>query len=60
MGRKAKRTADPISQGLQKLFQSVADEAIPEEFMALLDQIDAKAAENPAPIGSPPGVEETE
>jgi hypothetical protein len=33
--------ADAISVGLQQLFASVADEPIPDEFMALLDRIEA-------------------
>lgn len=36
--------ADPISLGLQHLFQSVVDEPIPDEFMALLDKIDSAAS----------------
>lgn len=32
---------DPIAIGLKQLFSAVADEPIPDEFMALLDRIDA-------------------
>lgn len=32
---------DSIAIGLQQLFGSVADEAVPDEFMALLDRIEA-------------------
>jgi hypothetical protein len=35
------RGSDSIAVGLQQLFASVADEPVPDEFMALLDRIDA-------------------
>lgn len=39
----AKNGADPIATGLQQLFAPLAAEPIPDEFMALLDQIDARS-----------------
>lgn len=36
--------SDPISAGLKKLFETVADEAIPDDFLNLLDRIDAERA----------------
>lgn len=33
---------DPISAGLKKLFETVAEEPIPDDFLSLLDQIDAE------------------
>lgn len=39
----AKMGADPIATGLQQLFAPLAAEPIPDEFMALLDRIDAKS-----------------
>lgn len=36
---------DPISVGLQRLFESVADEPVPDDFMALLDRIEAAERE---------------
>ena len=49
--------ADPIATGLQRLFAPLAAEPIPDEFLALLDRIDANAraasAESPAePAGT--------
>ena len=32
---------DPIAVGLQKLFAAVAEEPVPDDFMALLDRIEA-------------------
>lgn len=34
--------ADSIAIGLQKLFATVAQEPVPDEFMALLERIDAE------------------
>lgn len=59
----AKSGADPIATGLQQLFAPLAAEPIPDEFMALLDRIDANArvagttsasesASSPAQIGT--------
>jgi hypothetical protein len=33
--------SDPIRAGLKRLYDSVVEEAIPDDFMALLDRIDA-------------------
>lgn len=38
----ANKRADSVSAGLQQLFGSVADEPVPDEFMALLARIDAE------------------
>ncbi|HEY2033582.1 MAG TPA: NepR family anti-sigma factor [Rhizomicrobium sp.] len=54
LGRSAARTPRPqthraqqkaITQGLRKFFDSVASEPVPDEFMALLRQIDGKKEE---------------
>jgi hypothetical protein len=37
--------ADPIAMGLQKLFGAVAEEPVPDEFMELLDRIEAAERE---------------
>ena len=37
--------SDAISIGLKQLFSSVVEEPIPDDFLALLDQIDAKERE---------------
>ena len=40
---------DPVSAALQQLHQAVASEAVPDDFMRILDEIDAKiAAAKPA------------
>lgn len=42
-GRKGEAaSADPIAAGLKKLLQDVAQEPIPDDFLMLLDQIDAR------------------
>jgi len=35
---------DPVGAALQQLHQAVASEAVPEEFLDILDEIDAKIA----------------
>lgn len=47
--------ADPIATGLQQLFAPLAAEPIPDEFMALLDRIDANArtADAAGRLGAP-------
>jgi hypothetical protein len=43
---------DPIVLGLKRLYDSVLDEAVPDDFMDLLGQIDAELAQHkndPAP-----------
>lgn len=40
---------DPVSAALQQLHQAVASEELPEEFLRILEEIDAKiAAATPA------------
>ncbi|KPF64163.1 hypothetical protein IP88_13940 [alpha proteobacterium AAP81b] len=36
---------DPVTTGLQRLFASFEDEPIPEDFLRLLDEIEARGAE---------------
>ena len=43
--RTGKYTDDPVSMGLRKLWKDVEKEPIPDEFLALLDQIDAVSSE---------------
>lgn len=38
--------ADLVTTGLQKLFGSIANEPIPEEFLRLLDEIDESSKRN--------------
>ena len=38
---------DPVTAGLQRLFAAVAEEPIPDEFLALLDEIEKRAADVP-------------
>ena len=40
----AETAFDPVSAALQQLHQSVADEAVPEDFLRILEDIDAKIA----------------
>lgn len=42
--RRADTAFDPIAAALQQLHQSVASEAIPDEFLRILEEIDAKIA----------------
>ena len=35
---------DPVSAALQQLHQAVASEAVPDDFLRLLEEIDAKIA----------------
>jgi hypothetical protein len=35
---------DPVSAALQQLHQAVASEAMPEDFLKILEEIDAKIA----------------
>ncbi len=37
-------TADPISIALKRMHDAIVDEPLPEEFLALIEQIDAKIA----------------
>ena len=42
---------DPVSAALQQLHQAVASEAVPDDFLRLLEEIDAKlAAVNPGTV----------
>lgn len=45
------KSVDPIAAGLRRLFSAIADEPIPDEFMALLDRIDAGGQEPREPDG---------
>ena len=36
--------ADPISVALKRMHDAIVDEPLPEEFLALIEQIDAKIA----------------
>lgn len=47
--------ADPIAVGLQRLFAAVADEPVPDEFLSLLDRIEA--ADRERQIDKPPTTE---
>lgn len=38
------RDDDPLTRNLKKLYNEVADEPIPDDWMKLLEQMDAKAA----------------
>lgn len=52
--RTGRYTNDPISLGLRKLWQNVEQEAVPAEFLDLLDAIDsAKGDDLPREIASP-------
>jgi hypothetical protein len=47
-GRRNSRYAhDPVSLGLRKLWQDVEKEPVPDEFLALLDAIDAAKPQTP-------------
>lgn len=35
---------DPVTSGLQRMFAAIEDEPIPDDFLRLLDEIDARAA----------------
>ena len=34
---------DPVTTGLQQLFAAIADEPIPDDFLKLLDEIEARS-----------------
>lgn len=40
----AETAFDPVSAALQQLHQAVANEALPDDFLRLLNEIDAKIA----------------
>lgn len=42
--RQANTAFDPVSAALQQLHQAVASEPLPEDFMKILDDIDARIA----------------
>lgn len=48
--RSSRYAHDPVSLGLRKLWQDVEKEPVPDEFLALLDAIDA--AKTPTPDDS--------
>ncbi len=39
---------DPVTAGLRHMFDLIAQEPIPEDFLRLLDEIDARASEMPS------------
>lgn len=43
--RHARQMADPISAGLKALWADIEKEPVPDDFLALLDEIDAARAE---------------
>lgn len=45
----ADRHGDSVTTGLQQLFASIAEEPIPDDFLRLLDDIDASSARSPVP-----------
>ncbi len=45
---------DPISAGLKALWASMENEPVPDEFLALLDQIDAARPPADTPAADPP------
>lgn len=49
--RQSDTAFDPISAALQQLHHAVASEALPDDFLKILDEIDAKIA---AASASPP------
>lgn len=48
--------ADAIAVGLQQLFASIAEEPVPDEFMALLDRIEAAERQRHAESAAPPAL----
>ena len=40
---RAAMTGDPVTAGLQRLFSAIAEEPIPDDFLRLLDEIEARA-----------------
>ncbi len=44
---------DAISAGLRKLWAEVEDEPVPDDFMALLDKVDAARRDRKADPGAP-------
>lgn len=49
--RRGRGAADPISAGLKALWANVEKEPVPDEFLALLDRIDAARASSEEPGG---------
>ena len=49
--RRRRRTADPIAFGLQKLFESVLNEPVPDVFLEILDRVDAEREPQAKPVG---------
>lgn len=52
-----RRSDDPISMGLRRLWADVESEAVPDDFLDLLDQIDSRRAEGKADGGADGGGE---
>lgn len=52
-------SGDPVTAGLRQMFDVIAQEPIPDDFLRLLDEIDARASEIPragTAMRSAPGV----
>jgi hypothetical protein len=51
--------SDPIAMGLQQIFGDIANEPIPDEFMRLLDRIDAneRTQQDAASVAAPAAVD---
>lgn len=55
--RSSRYNNDPVSLGLRKLWQNVEQEAVPTEFLDLLDAIDATSGKEPAAEAAVPAIE---
>lgn len=45
--RNGPENVDPIAEGLRQLYRNVTEEAVPDEFIDLLNRIDLAAADLP-------------
>lgn len=52
-GKMPPKNPDAIAMGLQQLFATVADEPVPDEFLALLERIDAQEDARRKPAAAP-------
>lgn len=52
-GSKSRRQPDPIGEALRRLHDEVAAEPVPQDFLDLLDQIDARLGELEGPDAEP-------
>ena len=50
-----RRSEDPIAMGLRRLWTDVEDEAVPDDFLSLLDEIDTRRAQKASVAGSADG-----